>query len=90
MSKKAAKAFFEKMRTDEAFRTKVISVKDDEDRMTVINAEGFNCTLEEIHAIEHEMSEKDMDKICGGQTVFGEASFVFGAIKSLVINKLFK
>jgi len=81
MSQKAAKAFFEKIKTDDIFRRKVMAAENDVDRIKLIKAEGFNCTMDEINAFERQMSDKYSDKICGGQ--FGSTSFIFGAIKSL-------
>jgi predicted ribosomally synthesized peptide with nif11-like leader len=88
MSQKAAKAFFEKIKTDEKFRKKVMAAEDDAERTRIIKAAGFDCTPEEINAFERQMGDKYTDKICGGQ--FGETSFIFGAISSLLKNKLFK
>jgi predicted ribosomally synthesized peptide with nif11-like leader len=88
MSQKAAKAFFEKIKTDEKFRKKVMAAENDADRMSIIKAQGFDCTAEEINAYERQMGDKYSDKICGGQ--FGETSFIFGAIKSLLKSKLSK
>jgi predicted ribosomally synthesized peptide with nif11-like leader len=88
MSQKAAKAFFEKIKTDENFRKMVMATDDDAARMKLIRAKGFDCTLEEINAFERQMGDKYSDKICGGQ--FGETSFIFGAIKSLLKSKLSK
>jgi predicted ribosomally synthesized peptide with nif11-like leader len=81
MSQKAAKAFFEKIKTDDFFRRKVMAAENDVDRIKLIKAEGFNCSMDEINAFERQMSDKYSDKICGGQ--FGATSFIFGAIKSL-------
>jgi predicted ribosomally synthesized peptide with nif11-like leader len=88
MSQKAAKAFFEKIRSDEIFRKKVMAVENDADRMKLIKAEGFDCTLDEINAFERQMGDKYSDKICGGQ--FGETSFIWGAVKSILRSKLSK
>ena len=81
MSKKSAKGFLQRVRTDSEFRRKVMATKDDADRMALIRAEGFNCTDAEINAVEIAMG--GMEKICGAQSSFGKTSFLSGAIKSL-------
>ncbi len=81
MSKKAARAFLERLKTDANFHKKVMAAKDDEERMALIRAEGFNCTDAEIKTVEYEMG--GMEKICGAQSSFGNTSFIFGVIKSL-------
>ena len=42
MSVEQAKAFIEKMNTDEAFRARVLAVEDVAARVELINAEGFD------------------------------------------------
>jgi predicted ribosomally synthesized peptide with nif11-like leader len=86
MSKKAVKAFFEKMRTDDEFRKKVMAAENDADRIKLIKAGGFDCALEEINEYDRQVSDRNLDKICGGQ--FGETSFIWGAVKSILKSKL--
>jgi predicted ribosomally synthesized peptide with nif11-like leader len=66
MSLEAAKALIEKMKTDEAFAKKVMSVEDVTERVALINAEGFDCTAEEIKAVQSELSDDELDDIAGG------------------------
>ena len=51
MSVEQAKAFIERMKTDEAFREKVMAIEDKEARIACIQAEGFECTEEEINSV---------------------------------------
>jgi predicted ribosomally synthesized peptide with nif11-like leader len=51
MSVEQAKAFIEKMKTDEAFREKVMSIEDAAGRIACIQSEGFECTEEEINEV---------------------------------------
>jgi len=51
MSVEEARAFVHKMKSDEAFATKVKAVEDVAARMELINAEGFDCSAEEIKAV---------------------------------------
>ena len=49
MSVEQAKAFIERMKTDEAFREKVLAIEDAAGRIACIQGEGFDCTAEEIN-----------------------------------------
>ena len=73
MSKEAAQAFVEKMKSDEAFRARVMAEEDVEARMALIAAEGFDCSAEEIGALQ-ELAELDLSGVVGG----GSDAFVFG------------
>ena len=48
MSNEAAQAFIEKVKSDETFRARVVVVEDVAGRLELINAEGFDCTVEEV------------------------------------------
>mgnify|MGYP006291018715 CR=1 FL=1 len=62
MSVEQAKAFIERMKTDEAFREKVMSIEDAASRIACIQGEGFDCTAEEIN----EVSQEDSSQLAGG------------------------
>ncbi|ABB23741.1 Nif11-like leader peptide family natural product precursor [Pelodictyon luteolum] len=49
MSVEQAKAFIERMKTDEAFREMIMAIEMPEDRLKAIGAAGFECTGEEIN-----------------------------------------
>lgn len=66
MSQEQAKAFIEKMKTNEAFCAKVMAVEDGAARMQLINAEGFACSAEEIKAVATELTDADLDRAAGG------------------------
>jgi len=65
MSEEQAKAFVEKMRSDDAFRAKVMAEEDVEARMALIGAEGFDCSAEEIGALQ-ELGEAELGGAVGG------------------------
>ena len=65
MSKKAAQELIEKMKSDEAFRERVMAVEDVEARMALIGAEGFDCSAEEIGALQ-ELGEAELSGVVGG------------------------
>ena len=67
MSKEAAKAFVEKMKSDEAFRDRMLAEEDVDARMALIGAEGFDCSAEEIGALQ-ELGDAELDGVAGGQT----------------------
>ncbi len=61
-----AKLFIEKMKSDEAFRSKIMEVDDIHSRMMRIKELGYDCTLEEIREVSERLSEGDLDKVAGG------------------------
>jgi len=65
MSKEAAQAFVEKMKSDEAFRAKVMAEEDVEARMALIVAEGFDCSAEEIGALQ-EIRDAELNGVVAG------------------------
>ncbi len=66
MSIESAKAFIERMKTDEEFARQVSNQKDNETRMKFVLAEGFNCTGEEIKKATEDLSEVDLERVTGG------------------------
>ncbi|ABB23749.1 Nif11-like leader peptide family natural product precursor [Pelodictyon luteolum] len=67
MSVEQAKAFIEKMKTDEAFREKIMAIETPEERLGAIGAAGFECTGEEIN----EVGSAEVEEV-GGAGVFEE------------------
>jgi predicted ribosomally synthesized peptide with nif11-like leader len=65
MSEDQAKAFVEKMKSDEAFRARVMAEEDAEARMALISAEGFDCSAQEIGALQ-ELGDAELDGVAGG------------------------
>jgi predicted ribosomally synthesized peptide with nif11-like leader len=51
MSIESAKAFIERIKTDEDFAQKYIARKDAEKLMVFVKAEGFDCTPEELNEV---------------------------------------
>ena len=51
MSVEQAKAFIERLKTDEAFREKVMAIEDAAGRIACIRVEGFECTEAEINEV---------------------------------------
>jgi len=61
MSVEQAKAFIEKMKTDEAFREKIMAIETPGERLKAIAAAGFKCTGEEINE-----AGADLGQVAGG------------------------
>ena len=61
MSVEQAKAFIERMKTDDVFREKVMAIEDAAGRIACIRGEGLDCTVEEINEAG----------TCGGGEVVG-------------------
>ena len=65
MSEEAAMAFIEKMKSDEAFRARVLAEEGVEARLALIGAEGFDCSAEEIGALQ-ELGDAELSGAVGG------------------------
>ncbi|MEI6503438.1 MAG: Nif11-like leader peptide family RiPP precursor [Armatimonadota bacterium] len=65
MSVEQTQMFLEKMKSDEAFRARVLAEEDVEARMALIGAEGFDCSAEEIAALQ-ELGEAELSGAVGG------------------------
>ena len=65
MSEEQAKACVEKMKSDEAFRARVLAEENVEARMALILAEGFDCSAEEIASLQ-ELGEPELSGAVGG------------------------
>jgi len=72
MSAEQAQAFFQRMKSDEAFAAKVKAVEDVDARMELINAEGFDCSVEEIKAVSNGLADTmKMRTFAAGGSWFG-------------------
>ncbi len=71
MSIESAKAFIERMKTDEAFKARVMAIADLDGRLKLAAAEGFDCTEEECRSVAREASDEDMDPGASGGFCFG-------------------
>jgi predicted ribosomally synthesized peptide with nif11-like leader len=64
MSIDHAKAFIEKMKTDEAFRERIMSIESQEERMAAISAEGFVFTQQDLD--DQEDFDCQLSQVVGG------------------------
>ena len=58
MSVEQAKAFIDRMKSDPAFRERVIAIPDVKTRIAFINDEGFKCTGDELNEIQSQFESK--------------------------------
>jgi len=65
MSVEQAKAFIEKMKTDEAFREKIMAIETPEERLKAIGAAGFECTGEEINEAGADLGQAGVSVVGG-------------------------
>lgn len=66
MSIESAKAFIDRLKTDEDFRNRVTATKTVEDRKAMIEAEGFEFSTEDIEEGKNSLSEDDLAIVSGG------------------------
>ena len=66
MSIESAKAFIERMETDEEFSERVKSVADQDERSALVKTEGFDFSTEDIKAVKSGLSDEELDGISGG------------------------
>lgn len=70
----SARAFMEKMKTDEDFRSKVKECKDAEARKAFVLKEGFDFTEKDMELAKAELSDEDLIAIAGGNDQCGNCT----------------
>jgi predicted ribosomally synthesized peptide with nif11-like leader len=63
MSVESAKAFYERMVSDEAFRTQYQNATSEDDRRNILLAEGYSFTSEEWETVSAELSRSSQEEI---------------------------
>jgi predicted ribosomally synthesized peptide with nif11-like leader len=76
MSIESAKAFVERMKTDEDFAKNVTECPDNEARKTFVKAAGFDFTMDEVKEVASELTEEELDGVAGGAN-YDEACKLF-------------
>ncbi len=68
MSIESAKAFLERMKTDEDFRKEAAKKSSAEERMAFVTAAGFDFTKEELETVRSklELTDEDLETLSGG------------------------
>jgi predicted ribosomally synthesized peptide with nif11-like leader len=75
MSQEQAQAFIERLKTDEAFRQKVLAVEGTEERLALARAEGYECSVEEIAAAGSRLADKELELISAGMQTNNNVDF---------------
>jgi predicted ribosomally synthesized peptide with nif11-like leader len=66
MSIESAKAFLEKIQSDEEFKNKIGAMESKEERIEFIKGKGFDFTEEEFSQVRKELSPEALDQAAGG------------------------
>ena len=71
MSAEAATAFAERLKTDEAFQSQIVSAASPEERLNLARDAGFDLSVDDADTVKsalgiEELSEEDLDRIAGG------------------------
>lgn len=66
MSIESAKAFIEKVRTDEEFAKSVEGASSREERLKIAKAAGFTFTPEDLMSVTHELPIEELESVAGG------------------------
>jgi predicted ribosomally synthesized peptide with nif11-like leader len=78
MSLESAKAFFERFKSDEAFRNSLKDADEDQTK-AILEQAGFEFTQEEYDEVTAQLSDEDLGMVSGGQgpEVWGKGLCVF-------------
>ena len=71
MSIESAKAFIERMKTDEDFSKKVNECKDAEARIKYVKEAGFDFIKEDMELVKAELVDDDLEAVVGGEKICG-------------------
>ncbi len=66
ISIESAKAFLERVKTDEDFRVKLEGKTSLEERIKFAKAQGFDFSKEDIKAVTSELSDDELDAVAAG------------------------
>jgi predicted ribosomally synthesized peptide with nif11-like leader len=66
MSSESAKAFLERLRTDEDFVARIKACPSSTARLALAKAEGFDFSPAEIRAQASELSDAELEQVAGG------------------------
>ena len=66
MSIESAKAFLERVKSDEDFGKSVGEIATSEERMKYVKTAGFDFTKEELDKVTTELSDEQLEEVSGG------------------------
>lgn len=89
MSQEAVQAFVARLNDDEAFRDELVASGDNDARLGIARAAGFDVTADDFAALrrEHgidELSEEDLQLIAGGMSKTGAGVTMSFTVVSMV------
>ena len=67
MSIESARAFVERVKTDEEFAKRVTGAASREERLEISKSEGFDFTPEELKTVTGELSVEELETVAGGK-----------------------
>jgi len=70
MSMESAKAFMERIKTDEDFRNKVNECKDQEARKAFVKQAGYGFTKDDLELAKAELIDDELSDVSGGDDDF--------------------
>jgi len=76
MSIESAKAYIERLKTDEEFVGRVKAAADNEARLALVKAEGFDFSEEDISAIKTELSDAELEEVAAGGAMSNNCTIV--------------
>ena len=72
MTIESAKAFVERVKSDEEFAKRVAGADSREERAEIAKAEGFDFTPEELKTVTGELSAEELEAVAGGHWGCGQ------------------
>lgn len=66
MSQEQAKQFIERMKTNKAFRKKILAVESVAERLKLARDEGYECTAADLERESERLSDTDLAVMAGG------------------------
>ena len=66
MSVDQARAFIEKMKSDEEFRDRIMAIEAVDARLAAASDAGFEFTEAEINEVKSELNDDELDRAAGG------------------------
>jgi len=66
MSIESAKAFIDKMKTDEEFAKRIMECKDEVAWMAVVKEEGYDFPTAELGSVQGVVTDQELDAVAGG------------------------
>ncbi len=66
MSLDQARLFIEKMKSDEAFRNRILAIEGVDARLAAAGDAGFHVTEAEVKEVQNELTDNELDAAAGG------------------------